>query len=257
MSRLVWGETDKRLYENGVDRGVFYPLGGVGVPWNGLIAVSEAPSGADVIEIYYDGEKSVAQRQRENFSAKISAYTYPLEFEGYDGLVESRTGQRRKSFGFSYRTKVTNDSLGIEYDLIHLVYNAAVTPSDKSYSTIGESVDAITFDWDLETVPEILPSGQTASHLVINTSIAYSWAVEALEDIIYGSAFQDARFPSIVEVLDLFENASIVRITDNGDGTWTADGPDSAVYMISATEFTINWPSAVYIDPETYIISSL
>ena len=57
MSKLVWDQSGKRLYETGVDHGVLYPIqtGGVyskGVAWNGLTAVTESPSGADVNDIY-------------------------------------------------------------------------------------------------------------------------------------------------------------------------------------------------------------
>lgn len=229
MTRLVWGEPGKRFYETGIDRGVFYPQDGVGVPWNGLIAVSEAPSGADIRESYYDGDKTIAQRQRESFAARISAYTYPREFEEYDGVFGGHSQQRRKLFNFSYRTKIGNDTGDNEIELIHLVYNAVATPSTRSYSSIGSGSNALVFEWDIQTIPEILPSGEFSAHLVINSAIAYPWALSALENIIYGSSENDARWPSMIEVINLFENASILRITDNHDGTWTADGPEYVI----------------------------
>ena len=258
MSRLVWGEPGKRLYETGIDRGVFYPVGGVGVPWNGLLAVSEAPSGADVIDGYFDGSKFRQRRNGENFAAKLSAYTYPREFEEYDGLdLVGHAQQRRKMFNLSYRTIVGSDISPESHHLIHLVYNAVASPSTRGFSTIDTSNQATVFEWQLDTVPEILPTGEFSSHVIINTSIAYPWAVSAFEDVIYGSLNSEARFPSIPEVMELFENASILRITDNGDGTWTADGPDEAFFFGPDGYFEITWPSVVYIDTDTYRISSL
>lgn len=259
MSRLVWGEPGKRLYETGIDRGVFYPVGGVGVPWNGLLAVSEAPSGADVIDGYFDGSKFRQRRNGENFAAKLSAYTYPREFEEYDGFAfAGHAQQRRKMFNLSYRTKIGNDQSSDFSYLIHLVYNAVVSPSARGYSTIGAGNQAIPFEWQLETVPEFLPTGEVSAHVIVNPAIAYPWALSEFEDIIYGSASSDARFPSMTEVVTLFENASILRITDHGDGTFTADGPDDIVKMIGTDLWQIGpWPSVVQIDTHTYRLSSL
>jgi len=259
MSRLAWGEPGKRFYETGIDRGVFYPVEGVGVPWNGLIAVSEAPSGGDISQGYFDGEKFRQQRLNGSFSALIRAYTYPREFEGYDGLdISGQTQQRRKMFNLSYRTTVGNDHSSNSHHLIHLVYNAVVSPSTRGFSTIGANNEAIPFEWQLETVPEILPSGEFSAHLIINTAIAYPWAVAMFEDIIYGSANNESRFPSITEVLNLFENASILRVTNHGDGTVTIDGPDDIVKMIGIDLWEIGpWPSVVQTGVHTYHISSL
>jgi hypothetical protein len=258
MSRLVWGDPVKSIYETGIDRGVFYPQGGTGVPWNGLIAVSEAPSGSDLSEGHYDGEKFRQQRRSGSFSAKITAFTYPKEFTEYDGFSDIGLAQQgRKMFNLTYRTRLGSDSNPDDSYLIHLVYNAVVSPASPTYTTAGSSVQPANFEWNLETIPEFLPSGEMTAHLVVNTQMAYSWAVEQLEEILYGTGWSDPRFPTISEVLEIFENGSILKITDHGDGTWTADGPDEAIQMLSDTEFEITWPSAVWIDTDTYSISSL
>lgn len=256
-SRLVWDDPDKRLYETGIDRGVFYPQGGVGISWNGLISVSENPSGADVSENHYDGEKYRFNRGVESFSANLEAYTYPIDFQLYDGTQQIITQQNRKYFGLSYRTFIGNTVKPDSGYKIHLVYNALASPSSKSYNSMGDSVDPIKFSWDISTIPVLLSSGEITSHLIIDSTIAYPWALTTLEDILYGSGFSDPRLPSINEVLGIFEDASILKITDHGDGRWTADGPSDAIRMLDATTFEITWPSAVYIDDVTYRISSL
>ena len=50
MSKIVWDKTGDRLYETGIKKGVLYPIGEngtypKGVAWNGLIGVTESPSG--------------------------------------------------------------------------------------------------------------------------------------------------------------------------------------------------------------------
>lgn len=257
MTRINWGSTDARLFEFGVDRGVFYPEDGRGVPWNGLTAVNEAPSGSDVVENYLDGQKFATRRRMESFAATIEAYNYPVEFEPYDGQISFRRSQRRRQFGFSYRTLVGNAELGSSFSYkIHLVYNALATPSAVNYHSLNDSSDTSPFSWSISTIP-IKMGDSSSAHLIIDPRYAYPWVIEELEKMLYGSNENEPYLPPPGEILDLFEDASILKITDHGDGTWTAEGPDSAIQMLSETMFEITWPSAVYIDDVTYRISSL
>ena len=57
MASLVWGESGQRFFETGIDRGVLFPKVGSGVPWDGIISVSESPTGGDPRPYYYDGFK--------------------------------------------------------------------------------------------------------------------------------------------------------------------------------------------------------
>jgi hypothetical protein len=82
-------------------------------------------------------------------------------------------------------------------------------------------------------------------------------ALADLEALIYGDDDNDPVLPSPTEVLEIFESHTTLRITDNGDGSWTATGPDSAIVMLDATTFQITWPSAIFIDATSYKISSL
>jgi hypothetical protein len=257
MTRLVWGEPDKRLHEIGVDRGVFYPLEGMGVPWDGLMAVSEAPSDGDVSTKYFDGSKFQQQRQVESFAATIKALSYPPEFEEYDGSLNNAQSQNRKTFDFSYRTLVGNALDPISGYKIHLVYNALASPSPRDFSSLGGDTEAITFTWDITTIPEEIPSGGHSAHLIIDPSVAHPWVIEDLENLLYGTNSNDPKMPTMGKVLEMFESGAILRIVDHGDGTWTATGPDEAIKMLSSTMFEITWPSAIYIDTETYKISSL
>ncbi len=81
--------------------------------------------------------------------------------------------------------------------------------------------------------------------------------IQAIEDLLYGSASTAPRLPDPQEILDLFEEGAILKIIDHGDGTWTAIGPDDVVYMTDPDTFEINWPSVVYLDEDTYQVSSL
>ena len=80
---LKWDKVGERLFETGVDRGVLYsPNNGVydsGVAWNGLVSVSEAPSGAEATAQYADNIKYLNLVSAEEFGATIEAFTYPAE----------------------------------------------------------------------------------------------------------------------------------------------------------------------------------
>lgn len=233
MTRILWDEVGSRHFSVGVDRGVLYLQNGSGVPWNGLLAVDEAPSGADVLDGHYDGLKYFARHTPEAFEATIRAYTYPLEFEEFDGNGRYVTGQTRKSFDFSYRTMLGNDTDGVDYGyLIHLVYNAQVKPSPKKYTSITPNAEAIAFEWAITTT-SIEIGDRQGSHIIIDTRVAYPWAIEALENILYGSSTTSSMLPSPELLMEIFEESAIFQVTDHGDGTWTADGPDDAIEIIT------------------------
>lgn len=239
MVKLFWMDKD---YEVGVDRGVFFPQEGQGEVWNGLISVDEVSSELKSRVKYRDGKKYTNRRSEDSFSATIKTYTYPLSFSEYE-LVS----RRRKEFGFSYRIKTEN---GYK---IHLVYNAIARMSSVSYT----QSDTASFSFDISTRPLPIPGGISSAHLIVDVPVAYSWTVAEFEDVLYGSDTNSSRLPTPQEVFDIFEVNSILRIIDNGDGTWTAIGPDSAIQMIHETRFEITWPSAIMLDDISYTISSL
>lgn len=216
MVALAWHETGDKQYELGVDKGVFYPLNATtsaydnAYAWNGLISVTESPSGAEVTKNYADNDVYMSLMSAEEFAATVEAYNYPDEFALVDGTAEPVPGlyvgqQPRKPFGLSYRTKVGNDSKGMDAGYkIHLIYNAMAAPSEKAYSTVNDSPEATTFSWELSTTPinagDVLKS---TAQLTINSLKVPAAKLKALEDILYGTAALEARLPLPTEVIGL------------------------------------------------------
>lgn len=197
MAKLTWDDTGKKIYETGVDRGVLYPITtgttyGTGIPWNGLTAVNESPSGAESNPQYADNIKYLDLTSAEEFGFTIEAFTYPVEFEECDGSAQLAEGvtigqQTRKMFGFSYRSLVGNDTQGTDYGYkIHLVYGCKASPSEKSRSTVNDSPEAITFSWEITTTPVNVTGHKPTSHLVVDTTVAEGTKVTALETKLYG-----------------------------------------------------------------------
>ena len=212
--RIDWDQDGQRLYETGVDRGVCYPMNdqGVytpGVAWNGLSAVNEKPSGAEASAVYADNIKYLNLMSAEEFSAGIEAYTYPDEFAKCDGSAEIATGvyigqQPRKKFGLSYRTVLGNDTKDREYGYkIHLVYGCMAQPSEKGYSTINDSPEAITFSWEITTTPVSVTGFKPTAIITIDSTKTTKAKMEALEAILYGGENTDARLPLPDEVKTL------------------------------------------------------
>lgn len=221
-------------YFIGVDRGMIYPKDSVGIAWHGLIDVEEKPKRTGMRVRYVDGQKIYQKAPPGEFSGSVQAFTYPEEI--FSGEV-----------GFSY-TNWRAENLQI-----HLVYNARFSPGGISY----RSFESEPFTLSFETRNINIPRMEFSSHLIVETSDAYSWVVEKLQDIIYGSNETQPRLPDPQELWDLFEENSIVRVIDHGDGSFTVMGPDKAVKFLEPTVFEINWPSVVYLNADTYEVSSL
>lgn len=218
MSKLVWDQSGKRLYETGVDHGVLYPIqtGGVyskGVAWNGLTAVTESPSGADVNDIYADNMKYLGLVGAEKFGATVEAYTYPDEFAECDGSVELVRGatigqQNRKVFGMVYRTVIGNDVDGNEHGYkLHLIYGATAAPSEKAYNTINEDPEAITFSWELSTTPVNVTGHKPTASLTIDSTKADPTKLAELEKILFGDTETEPRLPLPDEIAQLLNVA--------------------------------------------------
>jgi hypothetical protein len=262
VTRIAWGSVGERYYQTGVDRGVLYVADKPGVPWNGLTSVSENPIGGDEKPYYIDGVKYLSVSSAEEFAATIEAFTYPDEFEECDGSEEVFNGlfltQRpRRSFGLSYRTKVGNDVDGVDHAYkIHLIYNALASPTNRVNSTIADSIEPANFSWNISTRPIAIPGYQHTAHFVIDSRRVDPLVLADLEDVLYGSDTETPHLPTQEELFNLFQAYSGFVVTDNGDGSFTVTGPDENIVMLDATTFEITWPSAVYIDAETYTISS-
>ena len=198
MSRITWDDTSKRLYETGVKMGVLYPIqpdGAYtkGVAWNGLTAVTESPSGAEATALYADDIKYLNLMSNEEFGATIEAYTYPDEFAECDGSAALAKGvmigqQKRKPFGLCYRTTLGNDVEGNDYGYkLHLVYGCLAAPSEKAYSTINDSPEAITFSWEVSTTPVDVTGFKPTSQITIDSTKVDTSKLSALENVLYGT----------------------------------------------------------------------
>lgn len=283
MTKLQWDQTGERTYETGVDHGVLYEIDvageySTGVAWNGLTTVTESPSGAEASPQYADNIKYLNLVSVEQFGATIEAFTYPVEFEKYDGNASPTPGvtlgqQTRKPFGFSYRTRKGNDIEAADYGYkLHLVYGCLAAPSEKAYATINDSPEAVPFSWELTTNPvqvgtiggvDYLP---TASVVIDSTKVDPA-KLATLEDQLYGDVSNDPSMPLPADVIAMMSSTLTLATPtapsfNSGTETitipsvtgvrYTIDGEDVAAGPVVITEDTIvkAYPATGYRFPD-------
>lgn len=238
MTQLVWDQVGSRTYETGVDRGVLYlATGGVydtGYAWSGLTTVTEKPSGAGASPQYADNIVYLNLVAAETFGGTIEAFTYPDQFAQCDGTASPAPGvnigqQTRRSFGFSYRTRVGNDSNPDAGYKIHLVYGAMASPSDKAYGTVNDSPAALAFSWDFTTTAVAITTLVNGAQmkptaiLTIDSTKVPAVNLAALEAALYGTAGSTARLPLPDEVLGMFAG-TVTSVTATQPGFTAAGG---------------------------------
>jgi hypothetical protein len=261
MTELVWDKIGDRTYQTGVDRGVLYLSDGTAAAWNGLTSVEEKFS-QERKSYYLDGIKYFENVLPGDFSAQLKAFTYPDEFERINGVAPDGAGlfvhdQKPTSFGLSYRTLIGDDVFGTERGYkIHLLYNLTAIPGSNSYTSLGDQSDLIEFGWDLSGIPVATPGYRPTAHISLDSTKMNPSHIEYFEIILYGSDNVEPRLPTFQELIDLEESLSIVMITDNGNGSWTAVGPDQNIEMLDTTTFSLIDVDAVYLNADTYEISS-
>lgn len=248
MSELVWDQIGERTYETGVDHGVLYipNAGGVydaGYAWNGLVSVTESPSGAESNKQYADNQVYVNLLSAEEFGATLEAFTYPDEWAQCDGSAELSPGvfigqQGRKTFGLSYRTKVGNDLNADAGYKIHLIWGALAAPSEKAYTTVNDSPEAITFSWELSTTGVPVAGYKAVASMTIDSTKVSASALATLEDMLYGTSGADAHLPTPAAVAAIF--AGTITAVETVPPTYNSATDIITIPSVTGVEYYIN-----------------
>lgn len=238
MSKLVWDPNLAPPIKRGVDRGVLYFRSYGPKVWNGLENVIEKADDTEQVVRYFDGQKFVQTRTPESFSATVEAYTFPDELASWD------------IFDFAYRV-----SMETGYEL-HIVYNAEAYVNEVVSSSLGGDVSTESFSWEISTVPQAFDGYRSTAHIYMNSNDIEPAALQQIEDHLYGTDTVAPAIMPIEDILTILDSYAVFIVTDNGDGTWTATGPDSWFQTIDATTVIITTPSIDIIDSESYLIRS-
>lgn len=277
MARVTWDAIGTRFYETGVDRGVLYIPNSSGaytngVAWSGLTGVTESPSGAEANPQYADNIKYLNLFSAEEFGATIEAFTYPDEFNQFDGILAPTPGvligqQPRKMFGLSYRTILGNDVDGNDHGYkLHCIYGCKASPSERAYTTVNDSPEAMTFSWEVSTTPlNVNSSIGPTSIITIDSTKVDATQLAALEDLLYGTAGVDPQLPTPSTIITMFSSAvTVVTPTEPtfASNTITIPSVTGVTYYINdepvaagAVPITVNTivvarPNAGYVFPD-------
>lgn len=265
MASLVWDKSGERIFQAGVDRGVLFLRDGRTAAWNGLISVEDSSDSEDKQSYYLDGVKYLESIPPGDYVGKLTAFTYPEEFDSVIGIADVASGisyynQPGESFHLSYRTKIGNDIEGMDYGYkIHILYNIIANSDLRTFNTINDSgVEPTQFAWLLSGIPITIQGFRPTVHISIDSTKVPSDCLQELEDILYGTSISDPYLPSIEEIDNLLlPNTGELIIVDHGDGTWSAiDESGLYITMLNLNTFQIDGADATYLDEDTYQISS-
>lgn len=225
MTRLDWGKRGNRLFEVGIDRGVLYPERfAPGVPWIGLTGLMEQFDEDTTDPVYFDGLKVRDIEHIGNFSAALSAFTFPDEFDAIQGVQPIAQGfymddQQTNMFDICYRTRIGNDVEGEELGyLIHLVYNLVVVPSARSRETISNQTALMNFEWTVASVPENIPGYRPTAHIILDSTRIDPTIFKLIEEILYGDESTDSRMVLPNEIIN-YALVGPFEVMLLGDGT--------------------------------------
>lgn len=216
--RLVWDKTGERCFETGADHGILYPMNGrnyrKGTAWNGLTSVNESTDGGESSAQYADNKKYLNLVSDESLKLTIEAYTYPQEFDECLGRSEIAQGvfiaqQKRRHFGFCYRTKIGNDTEGSDFEYkIHIIFDCLASPSDSSHSTITDSPEAMSYSWEISTAPVIINGKKPSSDMVLDSGKfrkeGLTNVLKAIERRLYGTRTTNPTFLKPSQINDIF-----------------------------------------------------
>lgn len=261
MARLGWDQTGQHLYETGTDHGVVYPAASNGTypkgyAWNGITGWTESPSGADETALYADNIKYLSLRSAEEFGATLTAYTYPDAFADLDGSAALMDGvkiyqQARKAFGLAIRTLIGNDIDSNDHGyLLHLVYGLTASPSERSYSTVNDSPEAIEFSWEMKSVPVNVTGKKPTSVITIDSTKISADRLAALENVLYGTdavvSYAAKQNPTATVYAAVAEPGSVNPSEQDTPSLWYERSGEEGSYVYTHTADSEVDPNKTY-----------
>ena len=236
MSRLDWGGFDPQYYQ-GLDRGVVY-LPDEAIAWNGLVSMVETTTENLNVEHYFDGVRTHISKEMGEFEASAKVYTYPPFFD-----------EEPRPFGMSYRVENNHGHQ------IHLLYNVMAFSESISWLTNTASVNPHLFGFRIIGIPKAHLSYSPTIHLTLEAG-EDKYVTDQVEALLYGDANNDARLPGPAELVELYSTMLTLKITYHNNGTYTAEGPDDVVRVLSDGRFELNTPTATPLDAGRFRVSS-
>ena len=212
MAEIVWDSPGSRKFETGVSKGILFLKGDdgaylPGIPWNGIISVSETPQGGDSSRLYADDMLYASIQSITSYKATLEAYAYPEEFNECFGYAVPTAGfmvhqGKHRKCALCWQSMQGDEAFQSTGRKLHIAYGLSVGINDIEYQTFSDSPDATVFSWDLEgTNVQVFNCSPTAK-LVVDLSRLTHNQVSVLEDLLYSET--GAVLPLPNDILSLF-----------------------------------------------------
>lgn len=195
---IQWDAIDERYIDRGVDRGVIYGPEDSFAAWNGLISVEDIKDPDSFNKYYYEGVLTNVRARPQEYSGKITAYTYPSLLDKLCGLYDDDDGiifkrSENTFFDMTYRTGVFTDFS--EHYKIHLLYNIMVVDATVSSSTIlAGAGDTTEFSWNIAGIPEKIEGfSKPTVHVTLDSRKIDPADMKYVETALYGTMSNKPR----------------------------------------------------------------
>lgn len=191
MAKLIWDAAGQRLGSYGVSKCVIYH-GNNSTVWNGITSVNVSSQNKSSETVYYDTVPIDTYSNPSHVLASVTAYTYPDIVDIFSGITVT-SGVRSFGrypvgrFNLSWQSVVVND-LGVEFPIIHILYNCSITPTDRAYETTSDSATPYAFSW------EVTPVGERV-YYQIDSRLMTKDAFSDFERMLYGTDRVNAKLP--------------------------------------------------------------
>jgi hypothetical protein len=175
-------------------------------PWNGIQSVEIAVAGGEAEPYHYDGIKYLDWVASEDFQAILTAFSAPPEFAVCDGskalaLGLYATGQRRRTFGLSWRTLIGTDVSADAGYKLHIAWNCTASPAAKTNQTISDSPEMASQAWTINSVPPAATTYKPTAHLEIDSTLANATKLTNVENMLYGYASGNSFLPTQAAII--------------------------------------------------------
>ena len=264
-------ESQRRRYHTGVDRGMVYPHAMEhGVPWTGLISVSESNEDVRTDPIYVDGYVVAHDVSPGRKRVAIEAYDYPDEFAEHClgesmifGLATIVHNQPRGRFNLAYRRRVGDQTGSKDHYKIVLISNAYAVDSEATYDTIGDTEEPSVFSWELDTAVDLdafnhlmLESNPVlpTSMIVIDTRKVAPDLVAEIEALLYHP--ENPQFVTIHDIRNLvagYNPEQIKNLVLNPRGQRTSGTRIHALNYLQATRQS---PISTYVGLQMQMVTN-
>jgi hypothetical protein len=136
------------------------------------------------------------------------------------------------------------------------LYNVLAVAESTTFASIAAETNPLEFAWTLLTTPDTATGYRPTAHLVIDSTEVNEYVLANLESMLYGTPTADPYLPTLQQMVQFAIDNGLITITDHGDGTWSATGPDQLVELLTSTSFQIDEIDVVWVDANTYTITT-